>query len=147
MDFSQPLDYMQLDKIYVMALAFGNITATTLITAQILKRYPSRLSAWRDRPQIQDGVGLGAVGNLPSMIDAVKFLRKHGFQAALPAALYDICRHVSAVSYSYLILSSSDVVSVRSGWRLCSCGRIHVFVDFQRQTVVSACEGTTTAVD
>lgn len=81
-----------------MACVFSDNIVTDLITIELLKHYSSTLSAWCNRPLSPTGLGFGAFGDVATLIEAVSFIKKHGFRAALPTALYDICHRFSAVS-------------------------------------------------
>lgn len=99
-NFTGRLDYRLLDNLYAMSRAFSDVRLSTLITTEILRRFPSTLSAWCDRSATKEGLGDGGCGDLETILDAFTFVKKYRFEAAVPAAFYDICQHFSMVSGS-----------------------------------------------
>lgn len=121
-DFTERLDYPLLNNLFEMGRAFGDEKLTTLIINEVMYRFPTTLTAWGVSPPIEDGLGYGGFGDSGPMLDAVAFLENHGFQAAMPAALYDICRYSTPVSNYSHGEAQADNQLARGGGR-CSARR------------------------
>lgn len=101
-DLSGEPDYPMLDNLLQMSTAFGDTTLTCLIIKELTRRYPSTLVAWTERPEPEDGLGEGGFGDLRRKFEALALIKRHGFHAALPAVLYDICQDLTPVSHQVI---------------------------------------------